>query len=158
VARRIIYPKALVQNTRSAKKNPARVVDEEQADVDGYRDKLVKYVPVEATAFFTLTYGALHEGLDVENLSDRIWWILLLLVGGLIAVLFAGGAGRVRTPKPWYFYLLILVAFVAWAFGTTGAAEEIWADWLPEANDVMLAAAALIVPGVDQWLTSSRTN
>jgi hypothetical protein len=140
------------------KRKPARVVDEVQDDVDGYRDKVVKYVPVEATAFFTLAYGTLHEGLDVEKLSDRIWWILLLLLGGMIAVLFAGGAGRTRTPKPWYFYILVLAAFVAWAFGTTGVAQEIWADWLSEANDVVLAAAAFIVPGIDQWLTSSRAS
>ena len=158
MARRIIYPKTLVENTMGGKRKPARVVDEVQDDVDGYRDKVVKYVPVEATAFFTLAYGTLHEGLDVEKLSDRIWWILLLLLGGMIAVLFAGGAGRTRTPKPWYFYILVLAAFVAWAFGTTGVAQEIWADWLSEANDVVLAAAAFIVPGIDQWLTSSRAS
>jgi hypothetical protein len=158
VARRIVYPKSLVRSTRAGKRKPGRVVDESQQDVDGYRDKLVKYVPVEATAFFTLAYGALHEALDVKNPSDRLWWILLLLLGGVIAVLFAGGAGRVRTPKPWYFYLLTSISFVAWAVGTTGVAQEIWTGWLSQANDVVLAAAAFLIPGLDQWLTTSRTT
>src|SRR5262245_46527389 len=47
---------------------------------DQYREKLIKYVPAEAIAFFTLGFAALKPN---EDLADA-WYVALIIVGLLI--------------------------------------------------------------------------
>lgn len=160
MARGIVYPPAVIADTSKVKNHkapkPEPLTEGEEKLVDGYRDKLIKYVPVEATIFFALAYGKLGDQIEGSEGAGRGWWALILVVGALIAILFAGAGTRDRAPLPWYFYLLTAAAFVAWAIGTTGIAQEMFPEFLRDANDVVFAAAAFIIPGVDQLLTRGK--
>lgn len=161
VGRAIAYPRAVVAATskvKNGKVSEATLKDDNARVIDGYRDKLVKYVPVEATAFFALAYGKLGEQIDGDSQSGRWWWSLVLAIGALIAILFAGAGRRDREPFPWYFFVFAALAFLAWAVGTTGIAQEMFPDFLQEANDVVFAAAALVIPGLDQLLTRQKQH
>jgi hypothetical protein len=158
--RQIVYPRAVVASTSRVRKGKVKLTappaHEPEKPTDGYRDKLVKYVPVEATVFFALAYGKLVDDLSVDKVSDRLWWVVILALAALIAVLFATTATGGRDPLPWYFYVLTSLAFLCWAFGTTGIGQELIKGWLVDANDIVLAAAAFIIPGIDEWFTRRR--
>src|ERR1700694_366387 len=75
---------------------------------DKYADKLVKYIPAEVIAFFLPTFA-----LAVAKQSRWGEWLVLgtcvLGTWGYMAI------RRDPASKPrWYFYLLSVLAFIAW--------------------------------------------
>lgn len=161
MARAPSYPRSVIAGTskvKDKKVKEADLTDDDKKVIDGYAEKLLKYVPVEATVFFALAYGKLQDHIDGVESSGRAWWALIFGIGALIAVVFAGAGKRNREPLPWYFFVLTVVAFVAWTVGTTTIAQEMFPEFLAEANDVVFAGAALLIPGVDQLLTRHKQH
>jgi hypothetical protein len=111
---------------------------------DGYWEKLAKYVPAEAIAFFTplvAVWSPSHMALG------------LMIVLGAIAnflVLFGQSITLPTTcPRPhWYFYLLATVAFVAWALGTNRDVQALLGMNPAQAGSV-LGMVVFFVPRLD---------
>jgi hypothetical protein len=117
---------------------------------DDYAQKLVKYVPGEAIAFYTPLAATLN---DHGALSQ------FLLVGiGLVGAIFytyyhsrALPAGQVVLP---HYYVLSALAFIVWAanlspqFGSDLHLDLAW-------RTIALASAVFLFPGIDQTLADA---
>jgi len=124
---------------------PAKYFDGEQAQAgDTTAEKLVKYVPGETLAFFVPVAAALgttHNGV-------------------LIAAMVAGAVGSVgylwlnarklkKSEQPLlHYYPLSIVAFIAWAIGTTPSVMKL-VGIDDVAAGVVLACAVFLVPLAD---------
>lgn len=95
---------------------------------DTYAERLVKYIPAEAMAFFLPTY-ALAD-------SDAIRWLVLLLAtaGDLVLLALSAAAARrgivaeteTQRQARRYSYVLSIVAFFAWAVGTSDLGVQLF--------------------------------
>ena len=87
---------------------------------------------------------------------EGLWW-----VGWVVFVTSALGLGGYLfiqsdkdKPPRWYFYLLSILAFVAWAVGTSSAGAELFKLPQPEiTGKLIVMAAVFLVPLVDELLT-----
>ena len=119
---------------------------------DGFKEKLLKYIPGEVVAFFVPVTAI--AGTD----EDAILWVAL--VAGVIAApvyLYIGSLDvpRARRTRGWA-YVLTVVSFLAWAFATSQpTADLIGID--QGLAGVILAVAALFIPAIDVLVTSRST-
>ena len=139
MARSIVYEADVVSTPRRGRPpNPAS-----PADADGYREKLVKYVPAEAVAFFAIAVQAINDS------WPDLWRYAVLGAGVVIALLYPTAANRDEPTVAWFFYPLAALSFLVWAFGTSSFGGDLF-DWPQGANKIVLAAAVPIIPGLDQ--------
>lgn len=119
-----------------------------QQPPDTFGDKLVKYIPAEVIAFFLPAF-ALARALKLEWVD---WLVLALAAFGLVGYLLIK-ADKTHPPRP-YFYLLSLVAFFAWAAGTSSAGEDLFCFSQPDiTGKLIVMGAVFLVPLVDELLT-----
>lgn len=115
-----------------------------------FAEKLVKYIPGETLAFFLPAYiGAQATGED----SWR-WGVLIIGALGTVAYAHIRSKQELGRARPVYAYVLAMVAFLAWAFGTSAAGSELIGLTAPE-SDLLLALTVFVVPAVDQLLGSA---
>lgn len=109
--------------------------------------KLVKYVPAEVLAFFIPLAAVVGD--DRKGL---LWLVTAVAVIGAPLYLAATAKRLPPEQRPArYFYLLAVLATVAWLFGTSApAADLIGLDEVAAA--VVLALAVFIIPVVDGLL------
>jgi hypothetical protein len=135
MARTIIYP-ARPGGTLQAEGNPP----------DPYADKIVKYVPAEVLSFF-LPAVTLANG-------RRTYLITCLVVGAIGTLVYLWL--RKTSPSPrWYFYILGMISFVAWAVGTSAPTADL-IGIAPDAGTFWLAVAVFLIPGIDEALTKAK--
>jgi len=134
--RTIVYP-------RAAKR--AAAAGGSASAPDELSEKLLKYIPGEVIAFYVPIYALVPK----EPAWGR-WLILALAALGGLGYLIAR-ADKTAPPR-FYFYVLAVVAFLAWALGTSTVGTDLWAlpDWV---NRVAIPAAVFLVPMVDEVLT-----
>ena len=155
MARALVYPESVTRSHGNqprgrGRNRPSR--NRHQGDPDGYREKLIKYVPAEATAFF-LPAAALLNARDTGRLS----WIVVLILGMVITVLFVGGTVSTENPlPPYYTYILAVAAFIVWSFGTTQIGSSLFDNWESAIADIAVGAGVFIIPGIDQFVTRRR--
>jgi uncharacterized membrane protein YphA (DoxX/SURF4 family) len=130
MSRTVVYPSSGTSRRAAVRGDPPP---------DGYRDKIAKYVPAETLAFFVpIAAQATTDG------TRR----LILVVGafGTVLYLFLG-----RKSRP-YFYVLALIAYFAWALGTSDFGAELFGldDNL---SRIILAIAVFLIPGIDEAIT-----
>jgi len=114
-------------------------------EADTWGDKLVKYIPAEVIAFYVPMYAL------VESAQPWAAWLVL----GLGAL---GTLGYLRVflvppgPPRFYFYVLSVVAFAAWAVGTSSIGSRLWhmPTW---AEEVTILAAVFLIPLTDELAT-----
>ncbi len=146
MARTVVYEAAAVRKSRPGRpQNPAR------AEADGYRDKLIKFVPAEAVAFFAVA----NQVVD-ESWSDGWRWAVLVF-GSVIAVLYPTAVSRQAPTVAWFFYVLSAASFLAWAFGTSSYGGDLF-GWPQGANKIILAAAVPIIPALDDLFVRIRAR
>ncbi len=121
------------------------------APKDEFGDKLVKYIPAEVIAFFLPAY-ALAKSADPAGLA----WLPYALV--VVAGLGLVGYLLIRAPKDnpprWYFYVLSVVAFLAWIAGTSAAGADVFHLVQVEiTGKLILMAAVFAIPLLDELLT-----
>jgi hypothetical protein len=133
----------------------AQSVDDVPAD--GYRDRLVKYIPAEAVALYTFTdklvishYGIDAAGVATKAAADWVFYFApwLLLVLGLIGTPIY--LYRQRLPKqPWVLHATIsTIAFVLWAY-TLGGSLILIHHWY---HVVLAGLAAPLFTFVAGWI------
>jgi hypothetical protein len=120
----------------------------ETPEEDDYSSKLVKYIPGEVIAFFVPAYALAAQ---VPELWAR-WLVLVLCVLGTVGYLFAR-ASKEKPPR-WYFYVLALLSFLAWAMGTSKVATELFRINDPGVvSKLIVTAAVFLIPLADELLT-----
>ncbi len=101
---------------------------EEPDKDDPYREKLLKYVPAEVLgAFIPLMVAAAAAFDEGDRWHDRVLWIGLIAGAiGTVGYLARNASTRPRARRPlMHFYVLALVAFVAWALATSEPARDV---------------------------------
>lgn len=115
-----------------------------EAAADQYADKLVKYVPAEVLAFYLPAF-ALFE-------ADAGRWAVAIL-GALGTVLWTlVAAKRNKTPLPWFYPTLALLAYAAWAIGVSALGTDVL-GFSKEVATLIVLVAILAIPAVDELLS-----
>jgi hypothetical protein len=126
--------------------------DAGSAPADGFPEKLAKYVPAEALAF----YVPIVALTAVKDQLSTLLAVTAVGVAGTILYLY-NRAKKVNPPdrRPrWWFYVLAGVAFVAWAVGTVP--EIVGLSGLPVViKDLAVPVAVFIIPAIDEAITPS---
>jgi hypothetical protein len=108
---------------------------------DSYGDRLVKYIPAEVLVFFLAAAGqwGTHDAFLVVT--------LVLAVVFTPIVIYAASPGGLR----WYTVLLAVIAFGAWAVGTSANTDRLVGLPVDQAPFI-LTAAAFAIPAADKAL------
>jgi hypothetical protein len=118
-------------------------------DGDALPEKLVKYVPAETLAFFVPVAAALGTSRDG-------WLVAAIVVAalGTVGYLWQNAQQLKPTQRPLgHFYVLAVVAFCAWAVGTSGSvADLLGADDI--VGSVLLGFAVFLIPLADGVLNT----
>jgi hypothetical protein len=114
---------------------------------DGYAERLIKYIPGEAIAFF-LPFAS------IEGITDG-QLIAVLAVCAVIALWWAlNREGRLvedlKRPS-WLVLIWSLIAFAAWAIGTSHATQHML-GWPALTCTIILAGSSVVIPMVDDML------
>jgi hypothetical protein len=110
---------------------------------DNFPEKLVKYVPAEAIAFYAGATAAI---------GDKRAGIIALLAAGVAGTLIYDLARGTRQNTRWYFYVLACVAFVSWALGSSAATDK--ALSIDEVTgSIILGVTVFLVPGIDELIS-----
>ncbi len=114
---------------------------------DPYTEKVAKYVPAEVLGFFLPA--------TVLANNNNILLLACFIVGliGTPLYLFTTSSGQPdeKKPRP-HFYFLALIAFAAWAVGTSGITARFF-GLDTNAATFVLAVAVFLIPGLDQLVT-----
>ena len=115
---------------------------------DGLSEKLVKYVPAETLAFFVPSAALFDK-------QDRAKLIVTLVAGGIgtVGYLWMNARNLPARQQPFlHFYLLSVVAFLAWSLVTSpNVAALAGAD--SKTTSLVLLAAVFLIPLADGVLT-----
>lgn len=149
--RTVVYPSPVTQRTLTEVMAPDTVAPQmnEPPKADGFADKLLKYIPAEVIAFFVSGYVLAGQlGKTAE------WVVLVVCLLGTPAYLFVI-ADKVKPPR-WYFYVLAMLSFLAWAAGTSTVGDDLfhWSTDKPEIlGKFIISAAVFLIPLTDELLT-----
>ena len=121
---------------------------------DSFPEKLVKYVPAEALAF----YVPILQVNGVKSSSSALLLVTAAgLVGAIIYLVLASNRLPVsRRPKMW-FYALAGLAFIAWALATVPELGAIF-GLSTVISAVILPIAVFLIPAIDTALTGSAPS
>lgn len=114
--------------------------------VDGYIDKLWKYIPSDVVAFYIFVAG-LIEGTNLYN-KQLVYW-LVVLVGIVAAFFWTLRQTQMPNMKPAYLQAVIAVlAFIVWVFAI-GGPFAVFTWWNSVLGAIVLAAFTLLIPLVN---------
>lgn len=82
--------------------------------IDGYFDKLIKYIPSEIVGAWVAIKGLIESANDVPK--DNLFWILFFVFMGLTAVWIFKQTSEPRKSPSVTQILISLGAFVVWVF------------------------------------------
>jgi len=119
--------------------------------VDGYLDRLIKYIPGEAIAFYTpIVAGASQAGWKGQAVL-----IAVGLIGDFLYLSYHARRVPVeKRPLPHY-YVLSLIAFIVWAISINSALatslnlDQFW-------KGLLLAGTVFLLPALDDELAARR--
>jgi hypothetical protein len=119
---------------------------------DDYPTKLVKYVPAEVVSFFLVT---------TSLFSDRepilIVTLIACLAGTPLYLYLASLRVEPLNRPRLYSYVLALIAFAAWAVGTSTAVDDLFR--IDKAlGQFLLLLTVFLIPGIDTLLHNSLTR
>lgn len=153
--RTVVYAFPAVHQTRVKTLSASTTESKnEPTSKDGFEGKLLKYIPAEVIAFYVSVYV----------MADRLghtakWGVLIAGLFGTGAYLFIR-ADKAKPPK-WFFYVLAMVSFFAWAVGTSTVGADLF-RWPSDTAEFMgkfiLTAAVFLIPLTDELLTKLLPN
>ena len=125
---------------------------------DDYKAKLVKYIPAEVIGFFIPAYALVsRNGIDASGNDSVMAQIVVVVVSllGLVGYLYVS-SDKYRPPRL-YFYFLSVIAFLAWAVGTSSVGQDVF--HLPERfNELTVLGAVFLIPMFDELLTRASAS
>lgn len=129
-------------------------------DPDNFADKLVKYIPAEAIAFYTPMYAYVRTNVTATDgavTKGPLVFVLLVTILGLLGYVYARHRSDNKTGAKiteWYYYPLAVLAFLCWAAGTSSVAQDLTplAGWW---DKVILLAGVFLIPLLDELFSGS---
>jgi ABC-type amino acid transport system permease subunit len=121
----------------------------DEIPIDGYVDRLRKYIPTEAVTFWLTVSGM------IQSAGEAIPRVGLLWLFFVICLVFTFGWTRQRTTRPqkhtaWTQIAVSIGSFVVWVFATGGPLATSLPFYQPLYGSLLLvtytAAVAFIVP------------
>jgi hypothetical protein len=97
---------------------------ESEVKIDGYYDRLLKYIPVEAVAFWLTGSGLVKSESDPQIRIGLLW---MLFVVGLVFSFFwtRKQTAEAKKPTAWQQILLSCGSFFVWVFAIGGPFAEL---------------------------------
>lgn len=127
----------------------------EPASVDGFMEKVAKYLPAESITITTLAFAALTPK------GAAVWW--LVVAGAVANVLYLFGTAlqaRKEAPMPpFYFYVLSAAALTLWSIAVVsvvGTEAGIKGSNAEAQKTFVLALAAFAIPLADVVITGLK--
>ena len=112
---------------------------------DRYGDKLVKYIPAEVIGFYVSVYALVQQ----KGIWAQVLILVVCLFGTIGYLLMRADPAH---PPRMYFYVLAVVAFLAWALGTSTLGQD--TVNLPDyISKLAVLSAVFLVPMIDELLT-----
>jgi hypothetical protein len=154
--RTVVYP--IPAHRRPRTKTPAIETVSSAKDAvpkaDSLTEKLLKYIPAEVIAFYLSAYVLAGQWGEPAR-----WAVLAAGFVGTATYLFA--SADKENPPHWYFYLLAMLSFLAWAIGTSSVGVDLF-KWDPTKaegmSQLIVAVAVFLIPLTDQLLTKLLPN
>ena len=130
---------------------------------DKFADKLVKYIPAEAIAFYTPIYAYVRTNATTADGTvpkGPLAIVLAVTLLGLLGYVYARERSDNKTRvkiTDWYYYPLAVIAFLCWAIGTSTVAQDLTplAGWW---DKVILLAGVFLVPLADELLSGGSSS
>lgn len=143
-------PEEAAKRRASGKRGGGTAGEGSDEAVDGYLEKLVKYVPAEIVTAFTLL-----ATIASERATPALLWATFAF-GIVTTPLLLYGTTRSKEqkhrPKFWM-YLLSALAFVIWAVYMNDGVRELFPTAIDQAwATFLLVAGVIIIPAVDEIL------
>jgi hypothetical protein len=112
---------------------------------DSFKEKLLKYVPAEAVAFYVPAYAIAKD-------HGTAWCWTILIIGLVGTILYLLGTADSAKPAHWYFYVLSGVAFLVWAVTTSSVEADLFKleEWIAE---ILILIAVFLIPIIDNVVT-----
>lgn len=154
----IIYPRARPEPTTSAEQRQLYGArgDEEVAAAaslvaDDYASRLLKYIPAEALAF--VVFGTSFSS---ERRGQVAAVAIVAAVGQLLWLRRSAQSLPAADRPTWRYYLLSLIAYVAWVVGTSPKVRSLVGLHQTTAA-IILGSVAYLLPSIDP-ATHSRLD
>jgi hypothetical protein len=116
----------------------------------GYAEKLAKYVPAEVIAGWAPLYILSLESGKVDY--GLAWGLLGVGIAATLIYVTVRARMEPETPRPWYFWVLSVGAFLGWSLGTTTVGSDL-VGLQPRVSAVILGIMVFLLPGIDALLT-----
>ena len=120
-----------------------KVADAGPADkeIDGYRDKLLKYIPAEVTAYYIAIDALIRSQ---AGLNVPLYWSVFVFA----AILTPLYLWRVAKVEKYVQIIISTIAFVVWVFALGGPfAGLLW--YKPFYGALLLASYTALIPIID---------
>ena len=98
--------------------------NESEAKIDGYFDRLLKYIPADVVGLWLTGSGVIQSQADESSRVSLLW---LLFVAGLVLSFFWTRKQTAQAAKPtaWQQIFLSCGSFVVWVFAIGGPFAEL---------------------------------
>lgn len=118
----------------------------EGTKLDGYFDKLIKYIPTEIVGGWIAITGLIKSASDIP--TNTILWILLVIFTGLTAVYILKQTFEPKKPLAIKQTSISTIAFIVWVFAL-GEPFESLSFYNPVYGSVLLILFNLTIPLVN---------
>lgn len=118
----------------------------EGTKLDGYFDKLIKYIPTEIVGGWIAITGLIKSASDIP--TNTILWILLVIFTGLTAVYILKQTFEPKKPLAIKQTSISTIAFMVWVFAL-GEPFESLSFYNPVYGSVLLILFNLTIPLVN---------
>lgn len=118
----------------------------QEVKIDGYFDKLLKYIPTEIVGGWIAITGVIKSASNIPN--NTILWILLVIFTGLTAVYILKQTFAPKKPLAIKQTSISTIAFIVWVFAL-GEPFESLSFYNPVYGSVLLILFNLTIPLVN---------
>jgi O-antigen/teichoic acid export membrane protein len=115
----------------------------ESAKLDGYFDKLLKYIPTEIVGAWIAITGLIKSASNIP--TNTILWILLVIFTGLTALYILRQTYELKKPPAVKQTIISTIAFIIWVFAL-GKPFDSLSFYSPVYGSIVLIIYNLIIP------------
>lgn len=115
----------------------------QEVKIDGYFDKLLKYIPTEIVGGWVAITGLIKSASNIP--TNTILWILLVIFTGLTALYILKQTFEPKKPLAIKQTIISTIAFIVWVFAL-GEPFDTLSFYNPVYGSVLLILYNLIIP------------
>ncbi|MBO1063186.1 MULTISPECIES: hypothetical protein [Nostocales] len=115
----------------------------EEAKLDGYFDKLIKYIPTEIVGGWIAIIGLIRGASNIP--TNTILWILFIIFTGLTALYILNQTFESKKPLAIKQTIISTIAFIVWVFAL-GKPFDSLSFYNPVYGSILLILYNLTIP------------